>query len=106
LVLKMGPGHSLAMRMILTIPDVDGSKPFPTIVRGDLCWGRTRRGIVNEVVKRGYILADFDRTDIAEDGPTRDRVYLAYPEFDGGRIAAWAWGFHRVVDYLHTLQVV
>ena len=106
LILKMGPGHAVTARMVLTVPDRGRHGPLPVIVRGDLCWGRTRRRIVAAVVNRGYILADFDRTDIAEDGPAQNRIRDAYPGFDGGRIAAWAWGFHRVVDYLRTLDVV
>ena len=102
--LSMGSGHAVAARLILTVPPGDG--PFPVIVRGDLCWGRTKRKIVEAVIKRGYILADFDRAHIARDAPKEDRVSRAYPGFDGGRIAAWAWGFHRVVDYLHTLDFV
>lgn len=104
LLLRMGPDLSVTAQLILTIPQ--GNDPFPVIIRGDLCWGRVARGISAMVVKRGYILADFNRADIAEDGAKQDGIYLDYPDYDGGRIAAWAWGFHRVVDYLHTLDVV
>ena len=58
------------------------------------------------MVRRGYILAEFDRVQIAADSAKEDGVYLAYPGYDGGRIAAWAWGFHRVVDYLQTVDIV
>lgn len=104
LLLKMGPGHAIAAQLVLTIPQ--GNGPFPVIIRGDLCWGHLKRNIVAAVVKRGYIVADFNRADIASDSARKNGIYLAYPEFDGGRIAAWAWGFHRVVDYLHTLEFV
>lgn len=102
--LGLGSGNAVAARLMLTVPSGDG--PFPVIVRGDLCWGRTKPEIVEAVVRRGYVLADFDRTHIARDGPKEDRVYRAYPGLDGGRIAAWAWGFHRVIDYLRTLDCV
>jgi hypothetical protein len=58
------------------------------------------------VLRRGYALADFDRTDVAQDAPVEDRIYDAYPSFTGGRIAAWAWAYHRVIDHLVTLPVV
>ncbi|MBK8741798.1 MAG: hypothetical protein IPM02_20810 [Betaproteobacteria bacterium] len=102
--LKMGPGHAVATDLILTIPP--GAGPFPAIIRGDLCWGRVKTSIAAAVVQRGYILAEFNRVQIADDSVQEDGVYLAYPGYDGGRIAAWAWGFHRVVDYLHTLDIV
>ncbi|MEP7085069.1 MAG: hypothetical protein ABI854_10060 [Betaproteobacteria bacterium] len=104
LVLRMGPNLSVTARLRLTVPRGDG--PFPVIVRGDLCWGRLARDITAKVVQRGYILADFDRTDIVADSAKRDGIHRDYPEYEGGRIAAWAWGFHRVVDYLHSLNVV
>jgi hypothetical protein len=72
--LKMGPGHMVAANLILTVPR--GKGPFPAIIRGDLCWGRAKPGIVAALVKRGYILADFNRTDIAQDGPAQDGIYL------------------------------
>jgi len=102
--LTMGPGHELSVRLILTVPQ--GSGPFPVIVRGDLGWGRTKPRIAAAIVERGYVLADFDRTDVAQDGPVEDRIYDACPSFRSGRIAAWAWSFHRVIDYLVTLPFV
>jgi hypothetical protein len=102
--LALGPGRAIPVRLILTVPG--GAGPFPVIVRGDLCWGKAKPRIVAAVVERGYILADFDRTAVARDAPIEDRVYDAYHDFDGGRIAAWAWGYQRVIDYLETLPAV
>ncbi len=75
---------------------------LPAIVDGDLCWGEPKSEIVQEVVKRGYVIAFFDRTQIAPDSAERKGIYEAYPDYDGGRLSAWAWGFHRVVDFLLT----
>ena len=102
--LKMGPGHEIAADLILAIPP--GAGPFPAIIRGDLCWGRVKTDIAAAVARRGYILAEFNRVQIADDSAREDGVYAAYSGNDCGRIAAWAWGFHRVVDYLHTLDIV
>jgi hypothetical protein len=59
--------------------------------------------IVSQVVSRGYVLAEFDRTAIAPDKNDRTQgVFPLYPESDWGDLAAWAWGFGRVIDYVST----
>jgi hypothetical protein len=84
---------------VVTTPP--GKDSFPVIVKGDLCWGRVAPAIVQEVIRRHYVLAEFDRTEIAPDGPDRAKgVHALYPGYDWSTTAAWAWGFHRVVDYL------
>lgn len=105
LTLTMGPKGEVTTKLLLTIPPTtaEHKPPFPVIVRGDLCWGRVKPEILQEVVSRGYILAEFDRTMIAADKIGRGNgVYAAYPDFDGGCLSAWAWGFSRVTDYLLT----
>jgi hypothetical protein len=67
---------------------------------------------LEEIVKRGYALATFCNTDVDSDrADVSDGIYswLAkqgdkrYAEpHNRGSIAAWAWGFHRAVDYLET----
>jgi hypothetical protein len=59
-------------------------------------------------VKRGYILAEFNRTELAPDnkGYKETGVHQAYPDAECGAVAAWAWGFHRCVDVLTTLDYV
>ncbi len=104
LLLTMGPKDAVQAHLVLTIPP--GKGPFPAIIKGDLCWGRVAPAIVDQIVKRGYILAEFNRVDIAPDSAEKAGVYTAYPDYQGGRLAAWAWGFHRVVDYLCTLDNV
>jgi dienelactone hydrolase len=107
LVLTMGPGNAVQTRLFLTLPAAAFKKgPFPVIVTGDLGWGRVKPGIIRQVVERGYILAEFSREEIAPDRAEKKGVYAAYPDYDGGRLAAWAWGYHRVVDYLLTLDSV
>src|SRR5687767_13619006 len=99
--LTMGPEGKVSTHLVLTIPQ--GKGPFPVIVRGDLGWGRVKPEIREAVAKRGYMLAEFDRTEIAPDKNVRDiGAYPHYPEHDWRALSAWAWGFHRVVDYLLT----
>ena len=62
---------------------------------------------VEEIVKRGYALATFCNTDVDSDrADISDGVYKwlnpGAPAYDRGTIAAWAWGFHRALDYLST----
>ena len=103
LLLKLGPGRGVLVRARLHKP-AGREGPLPVIVRGDLCWGPLAPAIVREATRRGYAVCDFDRTEVAPDGP--DRSVGAYPlythAFDWRALSAWAWGFHRVVDYLLT----
>ena len=99
LLMGIGPDKKVTYRMILTIPD--GKGPFPVIVKGDLCWGRISEAMVAAAVKRAYAVAEFDRTEIAPDSADRTKgVHALYPDSDWSTIGAWAWGFHRTVDYL------
>jgi dienelactone hydrolase len=101
LLLSMGPSKKVEFHLILTIPP--GKGPFPVIVKGDLCWGRVAPAMVAAAVKRGYIVAEFDRTELAPDSTDRTKgVFPTYPDYDWTVLGAWAWGFHRTVDYLMT----
>ena len=63
-----------------------------------------------EVLKRGYALVLFNPNDCAEDTTLRNmdgswafrstRFFPAYPGYDWGILAGWAWGASRVADYL------
>jgi hypothetical protein len=63
-----------------------------------------------EVFRRGYALVLFNPNDCAEDTTLRNmdgswafrntRFYPAYPGYDWGILAGWAWGASRVADHL------
>jgi len=63
-----------------------------------------------DVFRRGYALVLFNPNDCAEDTTLRNldgswafrntRFYPAYPGYDWGILAGWAWGASRVADYL------
>lgn len=65
-----------------------------------------------DVFQRGYALVVFNPNDCAEDTTLRNadgswafrntRFYSAYPSYDWGILAGWAWGASRVADYLVT----
>lgn len=97
-MLCCGPHDEVTFSLDFLIPQGKPG-PFPILLTGDA--GTTP--IPAEVVARGYILAQFDRTKIAPDDASHDKgVYALYPDSDAGALAAWAWGYHRVVDYLLT----
>lgn len=73
----------------------------------------TAQSIANQyanVLHRGYALVTFNPNDCAEDTTLRNpdgswafrntRFYPAYPGYDWGILAGWAWGASRVADYL------
>ena len=63
-----------------------------------------------EVFRRGYALVVYNPNDCAEDTTLRNpdgswafrstRFFPAYPGYDWGVLAGWAWGASRVADYL------
>lgn len=62
---------------------------------------------LEEIIRRGYALATFCNTDVDSDrADVSDGVYAwldpKAPAHHRGSIAAWAWGFHRALDYLET----
>jgi hypothetical protein len=69
-----------------------------------------------DVFQRGYALVVFNPNDCAEDTTLRNpdgswafrntRFYPAYPGYDWGILAGWAWGASRVADYLEQDQAV
>lgn len=64
------------------------------------------------VFERGYALVLYNPNDCAEDTTLRNqdgswafrntRFFPAYPGYDWGVLAGWAWGASRVADYLVT----
>ncbi len=65
-----------------------------------------------ELFRRGYALVMYNTGDCAEDTTLREadgswafrhtRFYPAYPGYDWGILAGWAWGASRIADYLET----
>jgi hypothetical protein len=95
----------------LLVPQAEdqSDRKCPVVICGDACWRTVTEEIVGEVLGRGYGLATFNRTEIVPDlnRPARDvALYQVYPGLDFGALAAWAWGYHRVVDLLVTLPFV
>ena len=67
--------------------------------------GRHGSPIEEEIVcQHEYAIAEFDREQLAPDGPEAKECCLAktWPKCDWGVIAMWAWGHSRIADYLLT----
>jgi hypothetical protein len=70
----------------------------------------------NDAFNRGYALVVYNPNDCAEDTTLRNqdgswafrntRFFPAYPGYDWGILAAWAWGASRIADYLETDPVI
>lgn len=113
------------IRLALFIP-THGEKPFPVFLGINPEGNHTvcaepavsgpeeQRGLrkdfwcVEYLIDRGYAFAAFCQTDIDRDANDfTDGIHPHYNlpgprETHWGTISAWAWGFHRCVDYLVT----
>ena len=58
--------------------------------------------ILPKSVERGYAICKFIRVDVAADesNSRQTGVLALYPEYDWGAIAAWAWCYQPLIDYL------
>jgi len=102
-LLTMGPDNNIKANLGIIKPA--GSGPFPIILRNDI--KIFQFPIAEELVRRGYILADYNRLDLDPDenkivGPAQ----AAYPAYDWATLAVWAWGGMRAIDYLMTQDFV
>lgn len=69
-----------------------------------------------ELFRRGYALVTFNHNDCAEDTTLRNadgswafrntRFYPAFPGYDWGILAGWAWGVSRIADYLGSDRAI
>lgn len=96
--------HPVSFRMKLLLPE--GVEKPPVIVDGDLCFNYAMdRDWLSAALDNGVAWALFDRTELACDvrdgsGRAKGPFFDAYPGFACGALAAWAWGYSRVVDAL------
>jgi len=103
LLLSMGPDKQIKVNVGMTIPQ--GNGPFPVILKNDSKIFNVP--IAEEIIKRGYVIVEYIRTDLDPDannivGPAQ----AAYPDYDWATLAVWAWGGMRVIDYLATLDYI
>jgi hypothetical protein len=102
-------GRKRSVQFLLNVLVPPGGGPFPVVLTGDDCWRDVADNIARKVLKRKYILAEFNRAEIVPDHFQSVRgtgLRCVYPKGTYGALAAWAWGFHRCVDFLMTLPCV
>jgi hypothetical protein len=135
--LTTAPGDALPFSMNLYIPTSGAPRfpgPYPVLMGSDMSWSPVADppnanedaaigvDIVQTLVARGYIIAEFGRDAFSLDSNDFPRnpkaifsppVYTLYPfdyngvtGFDWGMHRAQAWGFSRCIDYLMTLSFV
>ncbi len=88
-------------------PNVSGK--CPVILTGDGCFVNCGDAVIEEAIRRGIAVAKFNRVEFAPDIYNSDRIsglYRIYPERHFSAISAWAWGYHRAVDALLTMDFI
>ncbi|HZZ58697.1 MAG TPA: glycoside hydrolase family 28 protein [Opitutaceae bacterium] len=112
--LPLGPGQGRGLDVLL--PSSASNAPAPT-ARPDVAFPQP--GTAEEAarrfaaeLRRRYAVVIFNNNDCAEDTTLRmpdgswafrtTRFFPAYPGYDWGVLAGWAWGVSRIADYLQT----
>ena len=108
LVIPLGDQTSRAAEAAAATPQKPSVAP-PAAAASD---PETAAAAHAELFRRGYALAVYHYQDTGEDtiGRRSDgswafrttRYYPAYPDYDWGLAAGWAWGLSRCIDYLET----
>lgn len=101
------PFGSFGFMLQLLVPP--GGGPLPVVLTGDACWRYATDTVAKEILRRGNVLAQFNRVEIAADTSRRERaggLYAACPDTGFGALAAWAWGYHRCIDALAELDFI
>ncbi len=115
--LAFGPDAKLGFRAVLFIPAETAAHkaPFPVIVHPSFEIKLAKDqplDVMNDIAKtfaqpleRGMAVIAFFYQQCGHDKQANFRqsgFFPAYPDYDWGDLAAWAWGMSRCVDYLQT----
>ena len=66
----------------------------PVLLEGDGCWQFLREPVIDMALKRGWMVAQFNRCEIARD----DKSSVDSTLFK------WAWTYHRAIDALRQVE--
>lgn len=112
--LRFGPNKALSLSLGIHVPKF-GKGPFPVIVHNSPGTFEVEDPIVADLVRRGYMLVSYQRTDLHPDwgkdpaaNKRQDRgdARRAYPDHDWGCLRVWAWGGSVTVNWLSSLPEV
>ncbi len=84
----------------------DRTKKHPILLCGDGCYIYCNDAVIAEAERRGWLVAKFNRVELAHDmyNTSRDTgIYPLYPDLHFSSISAWAWGYHRCMDALEQI---
>jgi hypothetical protein len=114
--LPKGPNQGRGEDVLLLVgpgPDAEKKAASPAVKSVPGVFEATAESTAKQnadVFRRGYALVVFNPNDCAEDTTLRNpdgswafrntRFFPAYPGYDWGILAGWAWGASRVADYL------
>lgn len=70
------------------------NKKLPLLLEGDGCWHCLTDDIILHAVDRGWLVAQFNRCEVAADNNSSVESTLA----------KWAWSYHRAIDALLKLE--
>ena len=111
--LPQGPNQGRGQDVLMLVgpgPGPSAANPAASRVLGTPPTAESLAAQRADVFRRGYALVLFNPNDCAEDTTLRNadgswafrttRFYPAYPGYDWGVLAGWAWGASRVADYL------
>lgn len=109
---------TFTMRVRLTMPR-NAAGPAPVVIKSvfgrfDYTTEDAREARMNRFlglfIKRGYAVAEFSMVQVAADSKEQPRTAGIYQLFgskiDCGALMAWAWGFHRVIDAIETVDTI
>lgn len=99
--------HPVSFTMYAHVPK--GKGPYPVVIDGDLCYACMQDPVISDkFAERGIMLVKFNRDEIVPDirSPKRTgNLYETYADRNFGALAAWAWGYSRVLDALESLGI-
>ena len=114
--LPQGPHQGTGADALLDVGSVNDSRSAvqPITGRGTVAVPVSAESMAEKspALAHGYAYVIFNNNDCGEDTTLRNpdgswafrttRFYPAYPGYDWGLLAGWAWGVSRIVDYLQT----
>lgn len=82
---------------------------YPVVINGDAMYNTCNETVIEDALKRNFVVVKFNRTELAPDTPDTERkwgINAIWKNLSFSAISAWAWGYHRVVDALMTFDFI